>query len=213
MRRPLHSSKFDPDNLEFYIQDHLNVPVRVKRLGFAPIQAKASRIASATHYLDVPLARGYKHESAKRPANFCRIALSGDLCANSDIYVYFSFGWLRRTSSVYKIKHTLVEVPHNRFDVRYGLSEHQHLEEFETELATLINTLRTFTFNDLATLCRFMEAWCRHHYSDDRVKEAFDETNKFKPKEETEPPKKDKVVSHRIGHRRYSHRVPSFRGH
>jgi len=213
MRRPLHSSKFDPDNLDFYIQDHLNVPVRIKRLGFKPVQSKASRVSSATHFLDVPLARGYKHESSKRPANFCRIALSTEMRAEGDINVYFSFGWLRRTSSVYKIKHTLVEVPHDHYHVRYGLSEHQHLEEFELELATLINTLRTFTFNDLATLCRFMAAWCRHHYSDDRVKEAFDDVKKYRPKDEAEPPKKDKVVSYRIGHQRFRHRVPSFRGY
>ena len=217
-RKYKYQETFDPDDLSFYVWDHLNTDVRLKRLGLSYSNRESKRHYPYRIYrLDVPLARGYGDGKGKRPVSMCRILVKDtpDGARHGGgytLYAEFRFGWLRRTSSVYKIKHTLVppECEGGTYRADFGLSEHEHLAAFETDMAKLIKTLREHEFADLEFLFEFMQHWVHVRYEDDRTDASLKLTKKLRRKDEPtgifEPAKVERQHKYRMGRVR----VPSF---
>ena len=191
MKKPLQHQhqKFDPDALDFYVWDHLNVTERLKRLEFNLNKSASSNHLKA-YVRDVPLARGYKHERSKRPASFCRIFVNcgadGHVLDNT-LTTWFAFGWFRRVSGRRGIKHVLVVTPDGEFTRHYSIHEHSDLEEFEMEMIGIIRVLHTHSFEDIKELYVFMDAWIERAFSRpllpvslnaSRVERAFATINK-----------------------------------
>ena len=196
MKKPLQHQhrKFDPDALDFYVWDHLNVTERLKHLEFKLKELKLNKPASSNHvkvYVrDVPLARGYKHERSHRPASFCRIFVhrgADGHVLDDTLTTWFAFGWFRRVSGQRGIKHVLVVTPEGEFTRRYSIHEHSDLEGFETEMLDIIRVLHAHLFEDIEELYAFMNAWIEWRFSRpllpvswnaSRVERAFATINK-----------------------------------
>lgn len=212
-RQHLNPEKFNPDDLSFYVWDHLNISVRLKRLGLN-FQRKNSQqsFPDRLYRRDVPLARGYGDGKSPRPTSFCRITVTEPSGGTSgltntlrhfNLHVYFHFGWLRRTSSVYKVKHKLVLAPEGDFHWECHISEHSNLEAFEKDMVTLIKRLTEHKFDNLEELFIFMGHWINARYADDRTFEATTMTrkqlNKLETKQLVPPVKVERQHKYRMG--------------
>lgn len=215
-RKHKYPTNFDPDDLSFYVQDHLNTDVRLKRLGLHYSLRETKRnYPSRVYCLDIPLARGYGDGKGRHPVSTCRIIVKDDPTGAKNsfytVYVEFHFGWLRRTSSVYKIKHRIVPPDTGgTFRADFRISEHVDVEDFETNMAKLMKTLRDHNFDDLDFLFEFMQHWVHVHYEDDRTEHAMKLTKKLRRKDEplsfAEAEKTERPHRYRMGRVR----VPNF---
>lgn len=161
-QQPKHQ-KFDPDALDFYLWDHMNVVERFRQLEFR-LHPKLALNGGKVYTRDVPLARGYKHERSKRPASFCRI--QAVYVPNDAIHLNFTFGWFRRMlRRKGGIKHMLIVTPDGEYDQRRSINEHQDLVEFEQELQDFIRVLHTHEFESIQELYDFTGHWSGgYHY-------------------------------------------------
>jgi hypothetical protein len=217
-RKYKNQPTFDPDDLSYYVWDHLNTDVRLRRLGLAYSSRETKRsYPNRIYRLDVPLARGYGDGKSKRPVSTCRIhvhdspsgARSG---VGYTLIAEFHFGWLRRTSSVYKIRHHLVPPATNggAYHAEFEIREHEHVNDFESNMAKLIKTLHEHNFDDLEFLFEFMQHWVHVRYEDDRTSHSLLLTKKLRRKDEPtgifEPVKTERPHKYRMGRVH----VPSF---
>jgi len=169
VKKPLQlkHQRFDPDALDFYVWDHLNVVERLKNMEFR-LNKTASNNHIKVYVRDVPLARGYKHERSKRPASFCRIFVNrgAESLDNTEITTWFAFGWFRRVSNRRGgLKHVLVVTPDGEFTRRYSMYEHHDLEEFVTDITGIIRALHTHEFESIQELYDFMAYWIDSMFS------------------------------------------------
>lgn len=195
---PIH-----PDDPDFYVDDHMNVDACVERLGFK--QVAANRGFSYKRFmLEIPLAAGYKHPVAKRPANYCQITFATD-SSEWEFYCEFSFGWMRRKSAASKDRCILVPIPGAHWGTKFNFSSHLLLMECEQELTEVLELLQTKAFDSLLHVSVFMKQWTANRYAHERCKESLNKANRFIHK--NSKPKQQRNFRKKVepGHRMASH--------